>query len=249
VKSAVKSVLESREMGQDKRKTRQKAGGSAGSVDSTLRIIGGSHRGRKLQYHGDQRTRPMKDRVREAIFNLLGPEAKGKHAIDLFAGTGALALECISRGAKSATAIERHFPTARLVEQNAREIGLEEVVDVTASDTFFWLENDFQPDSLPKLPWVVFCSPPYDFYIERCEELMNMLTNLLAVAPPDSIFIVESDQRFDTEILPHPDHWICRDYSPARVAILRIAELANPTAADTDPNSTENSNDDGEAPN
>jgi 16S rRNA (guanine966-N2)-methyltransferase len=56
-----------------------------------LRVIGGSYRGRRLHYTGDFRTRPMKDRLREAVFNLLGREVAGKHAIDLFAGTGALA--------------------------------------------------------------------------------------------------------------------------------------------------------------
>src|SRR5205823_2176218 len=75
-----------------------------------LRIIGGRMRGRKLVYGGDQRTRPMKDRTREAVFNLLGPGVTGTHAIDLFAGTGALGLEAISRGAESATLIEQHFP-------------------------------------------------------------------------------------------------------------------------------------------
>ena len=71
-----------------------------------LRIIGGHFRARKLLYHGDPVTRPMKHRVREAIFNLVGLEAKGRHAIDLFAGTGALGLEALSRGATSATFIE-----------------------------------------------------------------------------------------------------------------------------------------------
>ena len=52
-----------------------------------LRIIGGQFRGRKLQYSGDPRVRPMKDRVREAVFNLVGPDVRATHAIDLFAGT------------------------------------------------------------------------------------------------------------------------------------------------------------------
>src|SRR4051794_22495694 len=84
-----------------------------------LRIIGGSFRGRKLKYSGDIRTRPMKDRVREAVFNLLGKQIAGSHAIDLFAGTGALGLEALSRGAARATFIERHFLTAKLIEENA----------------------------------------------------------------------------------------------------------------------------------
>ena len=67
-------------------------GGQAGDTPVVgLRIIGGSLRGRRLQYTGDLRTRPMKDRVRESVFNLIGPAVVGSHAIDLFAGTGAWA--------------------------------------------------------------------------------------------------------------------------------------------------------------
>src|SRR3989304_1596677 len=62
-----------------------------------LRIISGRFRGRKLQYSGDRRTRPMKDRLRETVFNIIGDEVLGAHAIDLFAGTGALGLGAISR--------------------------------------------------------------------------------------------------------------------------------------------------------
>src|SRR5262245_175776 len=103
-----------------------------------LRIIGGTLRGRRLQYSGDLRTRPMKDRVREALFNLLGPGVKGSHAIDLFAGTGALGLEAISRGAARATLIERHLPTTRLIEQNAAALGVANQIEVVFSDAFLW---------------------------------------------------------------------------------------------------------------
>ena len=87
------------------------------AVGTELRIVGGRYRGSKLRYHGDPVTRPMKDRVREAIFNLIGMEVEGKHAIDLFAGTGALGLESLSRGASGATFIEKHVPTARVVKK------------------------------------------------------------------------------------------------------------------------------------
>src|SRR4029077_10034324 len=89
-----------------------------------LRIIGGRFRGRKLAYSGDVRTRPMKDRVREALFNLLGRAVAGKTVIDLFAGTGALALEALSRGASRAVVIEMHRPTARLIVQNAASLAI-----------------------------------------------------------------------------------------------------------------------------
>src|SRR5919199_1250279 len=99
--------------GQRRSKAASAAKDANASADAVvgLRIIGGTLRGRKIKYSGDVRTRPMKDRVREAVFNLLGPQVSGSHAIDLFAGTGALGFEAISRGALRATFIERHYPT------------------------------------------------------------------------------------------------------------------------------------------
>src|SRR5262245_47326918 len=103
-----------------------------------LRIIGGALRRRQLKHSGHQRTRPRTDRVREAVFNLLGTSVEGCHAIDLFAGTGALGFEALSRGAARATFIERHFPTAKLIEENAAAIGVEDRIAVVFGDAFRW---------------------------------------------------------------------------------------------------------------
>src|SRR3954449_11572498 len=103
-----------------------------------LRIIGGSLRGRKIEYSGDVRTRPMKDRVRESVFNLLGYGVVGTHAIDLFAGTGAMAIEALSRGATKATCIERHYPTSKLIEKGAAQLGIADRLTVIFGDAFLW---------------------------------------------------------------------------------------------------------------
>jgi 16S rRNA (guanine966-N2)-methyltransferase len=193
-----------------------------------LRIIGGEFRGRRLHYSGDLRTRPMKDRLREAIFNLIGPDIRGKHAIDLFAGTGALALEAISRGAKSATLIEQHNPTAELIRKSIAELGLERRAEVAVGNTFLWwkLRNKPQGDTLAPFrlddaAWAVFSSPPYDFYVERTDEMLDLLTRLIQAAPEESVFVVESDGRFDLGRLPDPPLWDVRSYPPAVVGIFR----------------------------
>ena len=116
---------EAQEAAQEEKRKRSKRNKNVGSEpgdrgDSVgLRVVGGIFRGTKLRYAGDRRVRPMKERVREAIFNLLGESVKGKHAIDLFTGTGALCFEAISRGARSATAIEIHSLSHR--ENDARQ--------------------------------------------------------------------------------------------------------------------------------
>jgi 16S rRNA (guanine966-N2)-methyltransferase len=161
----------------------------------------------------------MKDRVRESVFNLVGPAIVGSHAIDLFAGTGALALEAISRGAKRATALEKHFDMAELVEENARSLGIENLVTVIAGDTFVWAAT--KPE-LGHDPWVIFCSPPYDLYRSRPGDIVRLLDGLIQRAPAGSVIVVESDQGFDTGRLPQRDAWTVRDYPPARLAILHV---------------------------
>jgi 16S rRNA (guanine(966)-N(2))-methyltransferase RsmD len=181
-----------------------------------LRIIGGTLRHRKLQYSGDMRTRPMKDRVREAVFNLLGPQIKGTHAIDLFAGTGALGLEAISRGAERATMIERHLPTAKLIEQNAEALDVAEQVEVVFGDAFGWSEA-----YCAGVPGVVtvFCSPPFDFYVERKEQMLALIARWTCDALPGSQVVVEADERFDFSSLPQRERWDVREYFPAVVGI------------------------------
>jgi 16S rRNA (guanine966-N2)-methyltransferase len=200
-----------------------------------LRIIGGTFRGRHLHYSGDLRTRPMKDRLREAIFNLIGPGIRGKHAIDLFAGTGALGLEAISRGADRATLIEQHNPTADIIRQNITELNVAERAEVVVGNTFIWwkLQNKRQADAtgpaatrFSDAPWAVFCSPPYDFFVERIDEMLDLLAGLIQAAPAESVFVVEADDRFDFLRLPDPQAWDVRAYQPAVVGIFR-KEAAN----------------------
>ena len=69
---------------------------------------------------------------------------------------------------------------------------------------------------------MVFCCPPYDFFVERTEEVMTMLESLIALAPAESIFVVESDRRFDHSQLPNADDWVIREYSPAAIATLKL---------------------------
>jgi 16S rRNA (guanine966-N2)-methyltransferase len=185
------------------------------------RIIGGTLRGRKLEYAVDRRTRPMKERVREAVFNLIGPDVKAKHAIDLFAGTGALGFEALSRGAASATFVERHFPTARAIERTAEALGVREQCTVLAADTLLWSKR---LPSLPPTAWVVFCSPPYELYVTRAAEMLALVEQLLRQAPVGSVFVVETDEQFDFATLPDADRFDVRAYPPAIVGILRLGK-------------------------
>ena len=199
-----------------------------GAEDTEVRIIGGTFRGRRLRYHGDPLVRPMKHRTREAIFNLISTECGGRHAIDLFAGTGALGLEALSRGAASATFIEKHVPTARIVEENIRTLGVAEQSQLLVTSAFLWAKRDL-PSAVASPPteggWLVFCSPPYAFYTERHAEMLELLGRIQQYAPPGSILIVEADEQFDFDSLSQDPtssaSWDRRVYSPAVVGIWR----------------------------
>ncbi len=195
---------------------KEQAADEAAGPAAPPRIVGGTLRGRKLLYAVDPRTRAMKDRVREAVFNLLGPAVKNKHAIDLFAGTGALAFEAISRGASGATLVEHHFPTARRIEENAKSLGILERCQVLPANVLLWVKR------LPPLSeraWVVFCSPPWDFFVERTEAVMALVERLMEAAPAGSLFAVEADARFDFGQLPRANEWDVRTYPPAVVGV------------------------------
>ena len=184
----------------------------------------------------------MKDRIRESVFNLMGTYAPGRHVIDLFAGTGALAFEALSRGAESATLIEIHFPSARVIRRNItllaeKDPEIAEQIDLTVTDVFFWgkelaehnrakergesVSTSHLRHPLPSdRPWLVFCSPPYDFYVSRQSEMLALLAELRTAAPPESVFVIEADRRFDFGLLgveiPEKKR---RSYPPAEIGI------------------------------
>ena len=161
----------------------------------------------------------MKDRVREALFNLLGPAIRDKFAIDLFGGTGALALEAISRGAQGAVVVERHLPTARVLRQNTATLDVEENVTIVQGDAFHWVGTE---PNLPEQPWVVFFSPPYRFFAERQADMLDLIHRLLVRAPEGSLFVVEATDQFDFGRLPDPNGWDVRAYPPAVLAVMSV---------------------------
>ena len=199
-----------------------------------LRIVGGRFRGRQIEYSGDPVTRPMKDNIREAVFNLVGGWVKGKVVLDLFAGTGAMALEALSRGAVRAFLVERHIPTVRIIEQNVQSLDPSLPAEVAGSDTFFWVRQFLKDaENFPTEPWLIFCCPPYAFFEDRETEVLEMVANLIQVAPQESIFVVESDSRFSPKNLPDPDAWTVRKYAPALVSIYRKHPSSDDLADDS----------------
>jgi 16S rRNA (guanine966-N2)-methyltransferase len=200
----------------------------ASAAPPDVRIIGGEFRGRRLKYHGDPVVRPMKHRTREAIFNLISTECGGRHAIDLFAGTGALGLEALSRGAAHATFIEKHVPSARVIEENIKALGVEDRATLLITSAFLWAKRDLPPLApSPAESFLVFCSPPYAFFTERHVEMHDLIDRIQNHAPAGSILVVEAEDTFDLGLLTgagsavSKGRWDVRRYSPAIVGLWR----------------------------
>lgn len=182
------------------------------------RIIGGELRGRKLAFVPAGPTRPMKDRVRETLFDLLGPSVRGCLAVDLFAGTGALGFEAASRGAARVVLVERHFPTADALRRTAADLGIADRVEVRAGDALAWGVR--MPDVPRDRPWVVFVSPPWSFFQARLADLLALVTAVRTAAPAGSTLVVESDGSLDVACLPDPERWRTHAISPATLHLL-----------------------------
>jgi len=123
-----------------------------------VRVIAGEFGGRRLASARAKGLRPTADRVREALFSILGPDVDEARVLDLYAGTGALALEAVSRGAESAVCVERSGAALAALERNVRELGLERRVAIERGDALAYARR--LRGGSERFD-VVFCDPPY----------------------------------------------------------------------------------------
>jgi 16S rRNA (guanine966-N2)-methyltransferase len=154
-----------------------------------MRVIAGELGGRRLQSARGEQTRPTAARVREALFSMLG-ELHGAVVLDLFAGSGALGIEAISRGAASATFVERAAPALAALRANAAALRLGERAEIRATDALVALRAGGKYD-------LVFIDPPY----ASAAELGGVLSSELpAVLAPGARVVSESDRRSPLEL-------------------------------------------------
>ena len=187
-----------------------------------LRIVAGQMGGRKIVYSGDPAIRPMKEKTRESVFSLLGGYLYETFAVDLFGGTGILAIESVSRGAERGIIFELSRPAVATIVDNLKLLKLESQIDVQNIDTLRWLRSiGANTKNWPKIPWVIYCCPPYRLWKEESQRLLAGVAELYAAAPPSSWLVCETEQDFDmAKELPGID-WDIRKYNPAYVAVAR----------------------------
>ena len=120
-----------------------------------MRVITGSARGRRLKELEGMETRPTTDRVKEGLFSALHFDIEGRKVLDLFAGTGQLGIECLSRGAASAVFVDRRADAVKLIRENLRLTELEDRARVIAGDSMEYLRSIREPFD------IIFLDPPY----------------------------------------------------------------------------------------
>lgn len=152
-----------------------------------MRVIAGTHRGRKLRTPAGAATRPTADRVREAVFSILGPLA-GLTILDLYAGSGALGIEAISRGATAVTFVERERVALAAIDANLAAIGAP--ATVVRREVLTYLESAAVQDSAHFD--LVFADPPYSSAGLIGEHLSRLLPGVLAA---EARIVTESDKR------------------------------------------------------
>lgn len=123
-----------------------------------MRIIGGAGKSRRIATPRGRDTRPTADRVREALFNILAPRLPGSRFLDLYAGSGAVGLEALSRGAEKAVFVERHRPTAALIRENISTLQFTDRATVCQSDVYTFLSGRRPRAGTFE---IVFLDPPY----------------------------------------------------------------------------------------
>ena len=176
-----------------------------------LRVAGGEARGRRLK--APKGIRPTQGMVKEAIFNLIGPGIAGVHVLDLFAGSGALGIEALSRGAAGVTFVDREPRGLAILRQNLEALDLKAQATVVRADVVRWLEAT--PDQI-KQAGVVFMDPPYeDVVLDRALRVLDREVGAATV-------LVEHSRRQEMPALArlHVDRQ--RRYGDTMVTVLRV---------------------------
>jgi 16S rRNA (guanine966-N2)-methyltransferase len=172
-----------------------------------VRVVAGLYRGRRLEAPAGRSTRPTADRVRESLFSILG-EIDDLAVLDLFAGSGALGIEALSRGASEAVFVDSDAQAVSAIHRNLAELGMEGRVH--RRDVFTWLDAAHGPYDL------VFADPPYSSAGRTAGRLSELLPPLLT---DSSLTVTESDKRDPLLLdLPQIDE---RLYGDTRIAIHR----------------------------
>lgn len=195
-----------------------------------VRIVAGSLRGRKLSVVVHEGMRPTPQLVREALFSILGNAVPERAFYDIFAGTGVVGLEAVSRGATSTKIIEKDPRQVTDIQRYAREFGIGNQVQVLRADAYRWAER-WIPG---KEPVNLFLSPPFPDLTSKGEDFLTLVRTLLDKAPKESVLVLQVEDGFPLEGLPDLEAWDIRRYGRNRL-LFRVKGEEAPVSEPSSP--------------
>ena len=181
-----------------------------------MRITGGEFCGRPLAVPGSDAIRPTQDRVRAALFNILSPVVAGADFLDLFAGTGAVGIEALSRGARRATFVEAAQRHAAAVRSNLERLGASDRADVVRADAYRWAAG-YSGEGFG----IAFADPPYALGEERGYASVLATLASRGVVREGGLFVAEMTSVQRTEETPGWELLRDRTYGRTRLCVWR----------------------------
>ncbi len=150
-----------------------------------LRVIGGVFRSRKIKEVGSEKTRPTTDRNKEALFNTLGQFFDGGHMLDLFAGSGALGIEAISRGIEHVDFVDNYLVACKTIRENCESLGIMGHATILKQDCFAYLNQT------EKVYDLIIADPPYA--LRKYDELLERIVSRQLIAN-NGIIVFEAEK-------------------------------------------------------
>jgi 16S rRNA (guanine966-N2)-methyltransferase len=188
-----------------------------------LRIVSGSLRGRKVIFNVQPNLRPTPDMVRAALFSILGNAIPDRPFFDVFAGTGVVGLEAISRGASRVTFVERDFRVAAEIEQHLKEFRVADRAVIARADVYRW----GQRWEAPSEPVNVFLSPPFADFGRRPAEFLALVRQVQEKVASGSVVVVQGERNAIEDAKTVFAGWDIRQYGRNELMIWVREEQAS----------------------
>jgi 16S rRNA (guanine966-N2)-methyltransferase len=157
------------------------------------RIITGTAKGIRLKV--PHKARPMGDRAKSAVFSVIGPDIVGKRILDLYAGSGSLGLEALSRGAEWCTFVDSSKYAVQDIKDNIGRAGFSEKAHATCQKVFPFLKNQTETFD------IVFADPPYPFYKDNVERAVTLVSKIAEVIPLGGAIVLKHPSSLELEDL------------------------------------------------
>lgn len=196
-----------------------------------VQIVSGTLRGRRMTVFVHEGLRPTPQMVREALFSILGNAVPGRTFYDIFAGTGVIGMEAVSRGASDARLIEENAKQVSAIQRHADQFGVADRVQVLRSDGYRWAERWVPPARSG--PVNLFLSPPFpDLEADKVSHFLALVNTLLDKAPLESVLTIQAEDGFPADQLPEPETWDVRSYG-RNMLLFKVKEATEPTPPGT----------------